>query len=32
MYKITDELNINGFSVNSIDYYIERNGWIERIK
>lgn len=26
MYKITDELNINGFSVNSIDYFIERNG------
>jgi len=26
MYKITDELNINGFSVNSMDYFIERNG------
>lgn len=25
MYKITDDLNINGFSVNSMDYYIERN-------
>ena len=25
MYKITDELNINGFSVNSMDYFIQRN-------
>lgn len=26
MYKITDELNINGFSANSMDYFIKRNG------
>lgn len=26
MYKITEELNINGFSANSMDYFIKRNG------
>lgn len=25
MYKITDELRINGFSANSMDYFIQRN-------
>lgn len=25
MYKITDELNENGFSVNSVDFLIKRN-------